>query len=112
MLLLLEGLEVECVVGDRPEERERPQRLRVDAELAVSDAAAGSDDLADAVDYAVLAERVRAALVAAKCRLVERAAKVAHDACVADPRVLSARVSVSKSGSVPGLAAAVAVCGS
>ena len=103
MKLRLEGLEVDCVIGDRPDERDRMQRLRVDAELTVSDVAAETDDLGDAADYAALA--------GAKCRLVERAAKVAHDVCMADPHVSAARVSVSKSGSVPGLAAAVAVCG-
>ena len=111
MTLRLEGLEVDCVIGDRTDERDRTQRLRVDAELTVSDVAAETDDLGDAADYAALAEGIRAALAGAKCRLVERAAKVAHDVCMADPHVSAARVSVSKSGSVPGLAAAVAVYG-
>jgi len=110
MTLRLDGLEVECVIGDLPCERERTQRLRVDAELEVSGRAAETDDLADAADYAALAERVRAALVAAKCRLIERAARIACDACLADVHVVAARVSVTKRGAVPGLASATAVC--
>ena len=35
MTLRLEGLEVDCVIGERPDERDRVQRLRVDAELEV-----------------------------------------------------------------------------
>ena len=35
MTLRLEGLEVGCVIGERPDERDRVQRLRVDAELEV-----------------------------------------------------------------------------
>ena len=108
MTLRLEGLEVDCVIGERADERDRLQRLVVEAELTVSDRSAETDDLADAVDYAVLSERIRAALVAAKCRLIERAAKIVHDICLADPKVASARVSVTKSGAVPGLASATA----
>ena len=111
MTLRLEGLQVDCVIGDRPDERDRTQRLLVDAELTVADAAADTDDIRDAADYMTLAEGIRAALAEAKCRLIERAAKVAHDVCIADPHVAAARVTVSKSGSVPGLAAAVAVYG-
>ena len=102
MTLRIEGIEVECVIGDLPEEREREQTLVVDAELEIPDRAAETDALADTVDYAAAAERVRAALKAAECRMIERAAKVAYDAigtgCV--------RVAVAKRGAVPGVAAA------
>ena len=109
MILRLEGLEVDCVIGERPDERDRVQRLRVDAELEVDGRAAETDDLADAADYAALAERIRVALVSARCKLIERAAKVVRDTCLADPHVASAKVSVTKSGAVPGLASATAV---
>ena len=111
MTLRLEGLEVDCVIGERPDERDRVQRLRVDAELEVDGRAAETDDLADAADYAVLAARIRAALVAARCRLIERAAKVVHDVCLSCPHVSLAKVSVTKSGAVPGLASATAAYG-
>ena len=76
MTLMIEGIEVECIIGDLPEEREREQTLVVDAELEIPDRAAETDALADTVDYAAAAERVRAALKAAECRMIERAAKV------------------------------------
>ena len=63
MRLRLDGIDVDCVIGERPDERERLQRLRVDVELAVGEKAAESDELADAVDYAALAKSIRAALV-------------------------------------------------
>ena len=109
MKLTLNGLAVECVIGERPDERERLQRLCVDVELEIPDRAAETDDLADTVDYAALAEKIRMALVAAKCRMIERAAKVACAACLADPKAVAARVRVTKAGSVPGLASATAV---
>ena len=111
MKLRLNGLDVDCVIGERPDERERPQRLRVDVELSVGDRAAETDDLGDAVDYATLAEAIRAALTEAKCRLIERAAKVVRDVCMSDPRVSAAHVSVTKMGAVPHLASATAVLG-
>ena len=111
MRLTLDGIDVDCVIGERPDERERLQRLRVDVELAVGEKAAESDELADAVDYAALAESIRSALVDAKCRLIERAAKVVRDLCMADRRVTAARVSVTKADAVPHLASATAVLG-
>ena len=105
--LVLKGMEVDCIIGDLPEERLREQTLFVDAELELDLApAAASDDLADSVDYAALSSAVRAALRAAKCRLVERAASVALAECMRDTRVRSAKVTVLKSGAVPGLHAA------
>ena len=109
MILRLEGLEVDCVIGERADERDRVQRLRVDAELEVDGRAAETDDIADAADYAALVERMRLALVSARCKLIERAAKVVRDVCLSDPHVASAKVSVTKSDAVPGLASATAV---
>lgn len=108
MKLRLDGIDVDCVIGDRPEERDRIQRLRVDVVAVVPDGVATSDDLSDTVDYVALAEKVRASLVAAKCRMIERAAKVAAEACLAMSRVESATVTVVKSGAVEGIASATA----
>ena len=48
--LELRGLEVECIIGDLPEERGREQRLLVDVSLGCDLAAAGaSDALCDTV---------------------------------------------------------------
>ena len=99
MTLRLEGLEVDCIIGDRPEERVRMQRLRIDAALEIPDTVGETD---------ALAEKIRAALVWAKCRMIERAAKIVCDACLADARVLAATVRVTKPGAVPHLAAASA----
>ena len=104
------GLEVACVIGDRPEERLREQRVVVDVALFLDLApAAASDALADTVDYAALAETVRAALRAARCHMIEAAAECVARVCLADPRVQSVQVRVEKPGSLPGLRAAAAV---
>jgi dihydroneopterin aldolase len=108
MLLELNGLEVDCVIGELPEERVRNQRLILDVQLDVCDDSAFSDELADTVDYAALADSIRAALVAAECRMIERAAKVAYDICIANSKVRSAKVRVTKSGAIKHLASASA----
>ena len=111
MKLKLNGIDVDCVIGERPDERTRTQRLHVDVVLAIGDRAAGTDELCDTVDYAALAEKIRAALVAAKCRMIERAAKVVCDLCLADEKVSAAEVTVTKSGAIPHLESASAVFG-
>ena len=108
MILRLNGIAVDCVIGERPDERTRLQRLTVDVELELDGRAAETDELADTVDYAALAETVRAALVAAQCRMIERAAKVVCDVCCAETPVASATATVTKAGAVPGLASASA----
>lgn len=110
MTLRLNGLEVLCVIGERADERHRLQKLRVDVELSIPPAAAETDRLSDTVDYAALTEAVRAALVAAKCQMIEHAAKVAFDVCRAEcPASAGAcplRVTVTKAGAIPGLESA------
>ena len=109
MMLKLNGLAVECIIGDLPKERSTTQTLRIDAELDVAGQASETDGISDAVDYAALSYAIRDALVAAKCRLIERAAKVALDVCMSYPLVSSAKVYVTKLGAIPGLASATAV---
>ena len=109
MKLKLNGIDVDCVIGERPDERTRPQRLRVDVVLTIGDRASETDELADTVDYAALTEGIRAALVAAKCKMIERAAKVVCDLCLAAAKVSAAKVRVTKSGAIEHLESASAV---
>ncbi|MEI7901476.1 MAG: dihydroneopterin aldolase [bacterium] len=103
------GLEVDCVIGDQPDERCREQRLTVEVSLAVDlSLSAVSDALDDTVDYEALAAAIRAALQQARCHMIERAAGCVAQVCLADPRVVQVRVRVEKSGVVSGLRAAAA----
>ena len=105
--LKINGIEVECVLGDLPEERTREQKIQVDVSLELDlEAASDSDSIDDTVDYALLVGNIREALEDAKCRLLERAAAVVADVCLADPRVASVTVGVRKFGSVSGLGSA------
>lgn len=109
MELQVKGIEVDCVIGERPDERSRLQRLSVDVRLTIRDTAAATDRLGDTVDYVALAERIRGRLAEAKCRMIERAAAIAAAEAKAFPGVESAEAAVTKSGSVPGIGAATAV---
>ena len=105
--LKLNGIVVDCILGDLPEEREREQQVMVDValEMDLQDAAL-SDDLEDTVDYALWVGNIREALEEARCRLLERAADVVADVCLADPRVEHVTVSIKKFGTVSGLGSA------
>ncbi len=106
MTLKLNDLEVLCVLGDLPEERERSQAIRVDVEMEVGETAAKTDDLSGTVDYAALASDIRAALTDAKCRLLERAAMLVRDVCLKSGKVSHAKATVTKAGAVPHLKSA------
>ena len=58
--LKINGIEVECVLGDLPEERTREQKIQVDVSLELDlEAASASDSIDDTVDYALLVGRHR-----------------------------------------------------
>ena len=102
MTLKLNNIDVDCVIGERADERDRLQRLCVDVELEIPDTAGETDELADTVDYAALTEKIRAKLIAGKCKMIERAARLVADCLPAGP----ARVTVPKSGAIPHLKSA------
>jgi len=109
MILELNGIDVDCIIGERADERNRLQNLRVEVRLDICEKAAESDDLSETVDYAALTESIRFALVEAKCKMIERAARVVWDVCLANPIVRSATVRVTKFGAIPHLISASAV---
>ncbi len=101
----IDGMSVECILGDRPEERVAPTLVSVDAEISFDMLpAAMSDRLEDAVDYVAVAAAARKSLSEAKCNLLERAAFVAARATMgADMRIDSVSLTVSKPGGVEGV---------
>lgn len=109
MILELKDILVDCVIGEREDERGRLQRLRVDLKLVIPDNAALTDALEDTVDYAELTAAVRKTLVKAECRMIERAAYLAAECAMRDKRVRSCEARVTKTGSVEHLGAATAV---
>ena len=104
------GMVLRTTIGFNPEERTAPRDLEADVRLQVDLRAAGrSDDLADTVDYASLAERLRAVAAASSFRLLEALAEALAAEALADPRVAEAEVALRKPGAVPGALAEVRI---
>jgi dihydroneopterin aldolase len=93
----LTGLRVWGRHGVLHEERRDGQDFVVDVSLSVDTrAAAASDDLADTVDYAALADRLAAVVAGEPVNLIETLAERLAAVCLADDRVIAATVTVRK----------------
>jgi dihydroneopterin aldolase len=101
------GLEVRCIIGDRPEERVCEQTLSLDVILSMDlSKVVASDALRDTVDYVALGEEIRAALRDAQFKMIEAAAECAARTCLRHAQVQAVSVRVEKAGAVAGLRAA------
>jgi dihydroneopterin aldolase len=110
----LRGLELECIVGVRPPERKRRQRVRLDLTLGIDLSVAGrSGRITRTIDYARVADEVQNMLRFRAYRLMESAAEelsamlfAAHPAlswvelCLAKPEALRGRASATGAVSV------------
>jgi dihydroneopterin aldolase len=103
--LFVHDLVLACRIGVHAHERDRPQRVRLNLDLAVAETDQPPRRLADVVDYAALVERVRGALDEGHVELVETLAERVAALCLEDPRVRSARVRVEKLEAVADAAA-------
>lgn len=103
--VMIEGLAVETVIGVYDWEREVTQRLLIDLELAWDNRVpAASDDVADALDYAAVSERVSGYLKAAQPQLLETAAEGISDLLQREFGVRWLRLVLRKPGAVPAAA--------
>lgn len=110
-VIALTGLRVFGRHGVLPEERRDGQDFVVDVELSVDTRpAAASDDLADTVDYARLADRLATVVAGEPVDLIETLASRLAEVCLEDDRVISVRLTVRKPGApIPHAFADVAV---
>lgn len=91
-------------IGVYPHERTEAQRVRINVDLAVTEATAPpparpmtvAEELARVVDYEAIAQRVRAIVGERHVRLVETLAEALAAACLSDARVRIARIRVEK----------------
>ncbi len=100
--ILLTDLRLQGILGIEPEERQHPQEILVNV-TAYADirAAARSDDIADAVNYAAMAERIRQHVATGAPLLVERLAEEIAGILLAEFNVAKVRVRVEKPTAVP-----------
>jgi len=91
------GLVVMCSIGIRPEERDRPQRVRVSVELRTPEGTAfPGDNRRRVINYEKVVAAIRAIATAEHIDLCEGMADRIANACLRDPRVAHARVEVEK----------------
>ncbi len=110
--IAIQGLEVDCIIGAYPTERERVQRLSVDIELIVdTERAARSDRLEDTIDYEFVAAQVVFLLQSCRFRLLETAAHTLIRYLLApptpghaNPTPRGASIRLTKPGALGGLA--------
>jgi dihydroneopterin aldolase len=75
-VLEVTGIEVRCIVGVYPHERDQPQPLIVDLALHLDTSVAGErEQMSATVDYGRLAGEVRFLLESCRFRLLETAAE-------------------------------------
>lgn len=100
--LFLRKLPVDCIIGVHPHERGSRQRLLLNVTLETDfSRAAGSDALADALDYTALAERIETFARAGRFRLIETLAERLADDLFTEA-VTSLQVEVWKPAALPG----------
>ena len=97
----IRGLRAEAVIGIHPWEREIRQALVLDLEMA-SDTprAAATDHIADALDYAAIADRVTGLVEASEYQLIETLAEAVARAVCDEFDVPWLRLRLSKPGAV------------
>jgi dihydroneopterin aldolase len=95
--ITLTGLRVRGFHGVLAAERTEGQDFVIDAELTVDTRdAAHSDDLAATVDYGELASALAAVVAGEPVNLIETLAARLAAVCLADARVIGARITVHK----------------
>jgi dihydroneopterin aldolase len=95
--ITLKGVRAYGRHGAEAAERERRQPFDIDVAAEIDlQAAAASDDLSQTMNYASLQSQLVRIVALTSYALIERLAADLLDAVLADPRVRSARVTVSK----------------
>lgn len=95
--VFIRDLVVPCLIGIHDHEREAPQRVRLNLDLAVHEVADSiDDDYVNVVCYEKIAEKVRNLIGRGHVNLVETLAEDVAVICLANIRVHSVRVRVEK----------------
>lgn len=93
----IQGIRVFGHHGVHSMERRAGQEFLIDVVLDMDmRPAAGTDDLAEAMDYSVLARRIRELVSGAPVNLIETLVHKVADICLEHPRVVACEVTVHK----------------
>lgn len=96
-LIHIRELAVRCIIGIFPEERREKQDVIISVTLECDcRPAALSDDIRDAVDYKKIKRAILKMVEVSEFQLIETLAERIAEICLADRKVVCARVSVDK----------------
>ena len=99
--VLIERLQLDCIIGINPWERLTKQRITIDiamnADLSVS---GESDAIEDTINYRSVSKAVTAEVEASSYGLIEALAARVAEICLEDERTQSVEVTVRKPGAV------------
>ena len=99
--IYIRDLALRCIIGVYPEERREKQDVLLNIILECDHSrAAQSDDLADAVDYKAIKQRIIRLVEASQFKLIEKLANETAKACLESPAVSAVTVTVDKPGAL------------
>jgi FolB domain-containing protein len=99
----IKELKLMAIIGTQPHERECAQEVSMDIQFEYdAGLAAQTDALGHAVDYAAIYASIKERVSATKFFLLERLAAFILEIIMEEPKVLSAMVTLEKSGVLPG----------
>lgn len=103
-ILFLRDFRLELIIGIYDWERKVPQTVRLDLEIGMPEHCAGqTDNVADTIDYAAVAGRVRQELTDRRYELVEAVAERVAGVVLDEFKAPWVRVSVTKFAVVRGV---------
>ena len=95
--VFIRDLVLKALIGVYGHEKENPQRLRINIDLAVKETPSAVEDrLSDVVSYEDVADGIREMVASGHVNLVETLAERIADMCFKDRRVEAARVRIEK----------------
>jgi D-erythro-7,8-dihydroneopterin triphosphate epimerase len=99
--IFIKDLLLRCIVGIKPEERQKKQDVLIHLNLYGDlHRACASDNIEDTVDYATLKKKVITLVEGSSFNLVERLAEAIAALCFEDSRVQKVDVEIEKPGAL------------
>jgi 7,8-dihydroneopterin aldolase/epimerase/oxygenase len=95
--MFVRDLVLPCSIGVYPHEHLAKQRIKINVDLLVlENPGPRNDDLANVVSYDTVIAGIKALLDRGHINLVETLAEAIAELCLAEPRVIQARIGVAK----------------
>ncbi|WP_343562289.1 dihydroneopterin aldolase [Kiloniella sp. b19] len=103
-LIHIRDMTVSCHIGLTDEERERPQRLRLNVTLTLDPQATPNDAIDETINYGTLTKVVRQTVLENRVRLLETLFDQVVEACFFDDRIKKVAVKIEKLDRYPDVA--------